>query len=194
VNLSRRERTIAIIALGALVLLVLDHYVLTPVLDDRERVRMEAQTLMQDTEQALNLFERSKTAARRWREMTQAGMKEDAAEAESQMLHAVRDWAERTGLSLASVRPERVAGGEDLKQITFRAAGTGPMRSVARFLWEMHSSQVPLRIHDLQLGSRTEGRDDLSLQLRFSTLYAPPAGEAARPSRVAAAGAGGPGT
>ena len=38
---------------------------------------------------------------------------------------------------------------------------------------EMESADLPLRIHDVQLGSRTEGRDDLSLQLHFSTLYAP---------------------
>ena len=49
------------------------------------------------------------------------------------------------------------------------------MRAVARFLWEMESADLPLRIHDVQLGSRTEGRDDLSVQLHFSTLYAPPA-------------------
>ena len=52
----------------------------------------------------------------------------------------------------------------------------------------MESADLPLRIHDVQLGSRTEGRDDLSLQLSFSTLYAPLAErtEAELPVRKAA--------
>ena len=120
--------------------------------------------------------------------MTEKGLTETPGEAESQALHAVRDWTEQTGLSLSSVKPEYIAGRGGVRQIAFRAAGTGTMRAVARFLWEMESADLPLRIHDVQLGSRTEGRDDLSLQLSFSTLYAPLAErtEAELPVRKAA--------
>ena len=184
-NLSHRERIIAIAAVAAFAVLVLDYSVLTPVLGSRERLQVEGERLAAQTEQALSLFQRSKVIARRRREMAEKGLKEAPGEAESQALHAVRDWAEQTGLSLSSVKPEYVAGDGGVRQIAFRAAGTGTMRAVARFLWQMESADLPLRVHDVQLGSRTEGRDDLSLQLHFSTLYTPPVERAEEPRAAA---------
>jgi hypothetical protein len=35
----------------------------------------------------------------------------------------------------------------------------------------METTDLPLRVHELQLGARREGADDLSLQVRASTLY-----------------------
>ena len=58
----------------------------------------------------------------------------------------------------------------ELQEITFLAAGTGPMSAVAGFLWRLESSPLPVRVADLQLGTRKEGADDLSLQVRISAL------------------------
>ena len=108
-----------------------------------------------------------------WKEMLEAGLKRDVSEAESQVLHAVRNWSQESGLALSSVKPQRIAQEGDLQEITFQAAGTGSMRSVARFLWQLETAPLPLKVKELQLGSRKEGADDLSLQLRISALYLP---------------------
>lgn len=185
-NLSRRERLIAIAAIGALLLLVFDHYVLTPVMDSYEQLQLDATSLAGQTEDAMRLFQRSKRTSRLWGAMNEKGLKDEPGQAEGEVLHALRDWAAQAGVTLSSVKPERIEGGGELRQIDFRAAGTGTMRAVSRLLWLMQSAELPLRIQDLQLGSRTEGRDDLSLQVHFSTLYAPsdkrPASAAAAPA------------
>ena len=106
-----------------------------------------------------------------WKEMLQAGLKRDVSEAESQVLHAVRNWSQESGLALASLKPERVARDGELQEIMFRVAGPGSMRSVSRFLWQLQTAALPLKVEELQLGSRKEGADDLSLQLRISALY-----------------------
>jgi hypothetical protein len=190
VNLSHRERLIAIAALASLLLLLFDHYVLTPVMDSREQLRLDAETLAGRTEDARGLFQKSKRLARLWGAMNQEGLKDEAGQAESQVLHALRDWAEESGLSLSSVKPERTEGGGDLRQIDFRAAGTGTMRAVSRFLFEMQSSELPLHIQDMQVGSHTEGQDDLSLQVHFSTLYVASANQTPAAPRAAAAARG----
>ena len=41
----------------------------------------------------------------------------------------------------------------------------------ARLLWQVETTGLPLRVHEMQLGARKEGTDDLSLQLKASTLY-----------------------
>ena len=83
----------------------------------------------------------------------------------------MRDWAQEAGLTLWSMKPERLDQEDDLREIMFQAAATGPMSAVSRFLWRIETTSIPLRVKEVQLSSRREGTDALSLQLRVSTLY-----------------------
>jgi len=180
--LSKRETWIAVIAALAVALLVADRYLITPLMQSGAALDAEQQRLVGQMENAGRLFERRRLMGHKWQEMTAGGLASDPSQAEGRVLHAVRNWAEDAGLLLSSVKPERRDQQEGgMGQIAVQAAGTGNMRSVARFLWQVETSTLPVRIREVQLGSRTEGADDLSLQLKLSTLYAgPSAGEPAR--------------
>ena len=182
--LSKRERYIVAATIIAVSILVLDRYVLTPFLDHRAQIGAERQNLLREMERAMNQFARRRQMQQEWKEMLEAGLRRDASEAESQVLHAVRNWSQESGFSLSSVKPERIVQEGELQEITFQAAGTGSMRSVALFLWQLETAPLPLKVKELQLGSRKEGADDLSLQLRISALYLP---AETRPSAVAGA-------
>jgi len=171
VFMSKRERHIALAAIAALVLLVADHYVLRPIATYRAQAESEFQKAKGDMELAESLFSRRKLMANKWNEMIAGGLKANPGEAESQVLHAMRNWAEEAGLTLWSMKPERLDNGGELPEIIFQAAGTGSMSAVSRFLWLAETTSMPLRVKDLQVGSRQEGADTLSLQLRLSTLY-----------------------
>ncbi|MBM4016953.1 MAG: hypothetical protein FJ288_01280 [Planctomycetes bacterium] len=171
--LSRRERLIICLAAVAVALLVLDRYAVTPLLDYRAALENQKQGLLVEMERAAALLAHKHRIAPKWKEMTAAGLKHDPSEAESQILHAVRDWSAEAGLKLTSLKPDRLPDKRSLQEITFQAAGTGSMNAVARFLWRIETAKVPIRVKELQLGARKEGTDDLALQLRLSTLYQP---------------------
>jgi Tfp pilus assembly protein PilO len=172
--LSKRERFIITAAAIVLALLVLDQYVVSPLMEcsDREAARKEIR--LAEIQRGRDLLDRKREIAPKWREMIASGLKRDPAEAESQILHAVGDWAKDAGLKLASVKPERMPDKRNLQEISFQAAGTGSMHAVSRFLWRLETSKVPIRVKEMQIGARKEGTDDLSLQLRLSTLYQAP--------------------
>ncbi|MCX5684563.1 MAG: hypothetical protein NT049_12865 [Planctomycetota bacterium] len=172
--LSKRERFIIIAAVIVVSLLALDRYVVTPLMEccDREAARKES--LLVEMQRGRDLLDRKREIAPKWREMIATGLKRDPTEAESQILHAVGDWAKDAGLKLASVKPERMPDKRNLQEISFHAAGTGSMFAVSRFLWRLETSKVPIRVKEMQIGARKEGTDDLSLQLRLSTLYQAP--------------------
>ena len=191
--LSKRERYVLVATIVVVAVLVLDRYMVTPLLEHRARIKIERQDLLRRMRTAKNQFARRKKMGRKWQDMLAAGLKIDASEAESRVLHAVRDWSQDSGLTLSLVKPEEGVGLEgELREITFHAAGTGPMRSVAQFLWRLETASLLLKVKELQLDSRREGADDLSLQLRISVLYLPsepePAG-AAGARRLAGRGA-----
>lgn len=168
---SKRERCLATAVVLVVAVFVLDRFLLTPFMNLQAQDEADKQSALGEMERATSLFALQGKLRPEWDQMLAGGLKRDAFEAESQVLRAVRNWSQEAGLALSSVKPERVALEGDFQEIIFQAAGTGPMKAVARFLWLVETTSLPLRIEDLQLGSRTEGRDDLSLQLRISTLY-----------------------
>ena len=64
------------------------------------------------------------------------------------------------------------------------------MSAVARFLYAAQTSKLPVQPEDVEIGSRREAADDLTLTLHLSGLYFP-AGWKPAPAGVAAPVAGG---
>jgi len=168
---SKREKVVALIAAVAVALLVGDRYVLTPMLEGNAALEAERQDLMSKLNGGAALLEHRRQMTRQWQKMTAGGLSSNPSEAESRVLHAVRDWAQDARLSLSSVKPERAEREGPRGEMTVLTAGTGNMRAVARFLYLAETTTLPLRIRELQIGSRKEGTDDLSVQLKLSTLY-----------------------
>ena len=170
--LSRRERYILVAGAALLVLLVGDRLVLGPLLERRSEVLAERDVLTAQLTRARALLARRREAAPLWRDM-QPHLANTPAEAESRVFHMVRDAAEAAGLSVSLQKPERLADKTRLPQIAFQAVGSGSMRAVSGFLWRLETAPGPLRILELQVGSRKEGTDDLTVSVRMSTLYLP---------------------
>ena len=171
--LSKREQYIVVAAIFAVTALVLDAYVLTPFLARRAKLQVQEQTLRGEIKQGEALIEREKLIAPRWQEMLSDGLEAERAQAESKILHALRDWSNECGLDLASLKPQQTKEKGSLLEMSMQMAGTGSMESVARFIWRVETASLPIKITQLQLGAREEGMDKLSLQLRISAVCLP---------------------
>jgi len=171
VDLSRRERFIVIATVIVLSVLVLDRYMLTPFQDRWEQVSADTQRISQELSNASGLFDRKRRLQRRWQEMLSDSLKKDAAAAESQVLHAMGQWSQRNGLTLSSLKPEYNPQKGNLQEIGFRLTGTGSMRAAVGFMWELETSNVPLKVSEMHLSTAREGGRQMSLQLRVSTIY-----------------------
>lgn len=168
---SGRERLIVLVLAVALVALALDRWALTPLLDRGDEAETRKTVLLNEMATAESLLTRRHTLEPRWRQMLAGSMKRDPAEAESQVLHALGSWAADAGFNIVSLKPERSTKETLLPEIDVRAAGTGPMSAVSRFLWHLEMADIPLKVKTIQIASRREGSDDLSVQLQISTLY-----------------------
>jgi Tfp pilus assembly protein PilO len=184
--LSRRERLIIAATLIAVAALVLDRYAVTPLLDARDAAEVQKQGLLDEMDRGRTMLASEREIGPKWQKMVAAGLRRDPTEAESQVLHAVGDWAMEAGLRLSSLKPDRAPEKKHLQEINFQATGTGSMNAVSRFLWRVETAGIPIRVKELQLGSRKEGTDDLTLQLRLSTIYQ--AGRPAAPSEAGVPG------
>ncbi len=168
--LSKRERIMALVTLLVVGAFVMDRFALTPILSGLARAENKKQQLRAEIDEAHRLFERRRLMERKWKAMLSSGLRSDA-EAESRVARALDEWSEDARLTLTSVKPERTASDQGMKEITFVVAGRGSLDAAARFLYQIETAELPIKVKNMQLGSTSELGDNMSLQLRLSAIY-----------------------
>jgi Tfp pilus assembly protein PilO len=168
--LSKRERIILFATLASVGLFVVNTFVIEPVQAKLDEMESQRQQLLGELNEGELLIGNHRRMQEKWKAMLSNGLRNDA-EAESRVLSALREWSGAAGLALSSIKPERVASDKGLQEMIFTVAGKGSLDSVARFLWQIETAALPVKIKDMQLGSSSESGDSMSLQLHLSALY-----------------------
>jgi hypothetical protein len=174
VVLSKRERYIVILTLTVVGILALDYLFVTPLLDRRTRLGNELTVAEQDVLQQRRDMSNATRARRKWRDVSGGTVKRDTPEVETQVYGAVQEWAKDARMNLSSFRYERTEKEKGFNKVTFIATGTGGMEQIGRFLFRIQTANIPVRITDLQIGTKKEGTDDLSLQVKIASVFEQP--------------------
>jgi Tfp pilus assembly protein PilO len=169
-GLSKRERIILIAAIASVGLFVAVKFVINPVQAKREELESQRQQRLGDLNEAEMLIANHARMRRKWNAMLSDGLRNET-EAESRILSALKEWSGAANMALNSIRPERTSSNRGLREMIFTVSGRGSLESVARFLWQIETAELPVKIGDMQLGSSSEAGDSMSLQLHLSALY-----------------------
>jgi hypothetical protein len=194
VVISKRERITAIIAIATIGILVLDHFIVQPLIDRHSELTSDIERANGQLLDSNRILNKSKLLSPKWAEMlNNGGLRRGASETESQLQNNVVAWAQDAGLTLPAVKSDRTEKEKEFNKFTVRATGTGTMQQIGRFLHRIQTATVPVRVTELTITSRKEGTDDLSIQMAISTIYL--ASEADKPQKpgggAAPAGGGG---
>lgn len=167
--LSKRERIMAIIAVAFVGFLVLNKFVIGPVTAQLQQLDTQKEQLIVELDEAQNLFRKRRVLEKEWKNAMLEGLRNEV-EAESKVGRALNEWSEKSYLTLSSVKPERMASDQGLKEMTFVVVGTGSLDAVAQFIWHIETAPLPIKVKDMQLGSSNESGQSMSVQLRLSAL------------------------
>ena len=167
--LSKRERIMAIMAVAVVGFLVLNKFLIGPVSGKLQQLETQKNQLLLELDEAQNLFQKRRILEKQWKAALSEGLRNEV-EAESKVGRALDKWSEEARLTLSSVKPERVASDKGLKEMTFVVVGTGTLDAVARFLWQIETAPLPIKVKDMQLGSSNESGQSMSVQFRLSAL------------------------
>lgn len=173
--LSKRERYIAI-GVGAVVgLFGLDRLVITPFLERSEDIRLQRIAASDELTKASNTKHQRDNVKKDWDAMQAGGMKSDPSDAEAQAQHALRDWYQEAGLTNYGQGASRTTTEGKFVNIQFHTSGNGSMAALAKVLWRIETTTIPMRVVDISITPHgKEGQDDLQIQLTVSTLCALP--------------------
>jgi hypothetical protein len=156
-----------ILVVGAL---IADRFIRAPIAVRWGELQSQRQQSLTQVAKAKNLLAEKQQRERKNKTMGTEALQSDA-EAESRVAQALVKWSDDARLMLSSVKPDRMAGDKGLKEIVFVVAGKGSLDAVAWFLYQVETSTLPLKVKYMQLGSTSESGDNMSMELRLSTLY-----------------------
>ncbi len=171
--LSKREHKIAMVTLIVIVILFLDRFLFTPYIKKRDMLMSEIENLVVQMRKSRGILLQWKELSSGWENTVKADRQTAETGIGSGTLNALRQWAEESNMSLSLLKPEGANKKEKLDEHIFQVVATGSMMNISRFLWKVESSQLPLKIKNLQLATRKEGSDDLTLQVRIGELHPP---------------------
>ena len=167
---KRRKRILAVAAIVCVAAVAGDRLVLSP-LNNLWTTRSER---IAELEKSLSkgrlLVDREQAMKERWQDMKNRSLPAEMSMSEDRILKSVGRWVRDSRLSVTSLKPRWTDEEEDFKKLEFRAAAQGGMESVARFLYELETDPLPLKVEDVEIAARDESGDMLTLAVRFTGL------------------------
>src|SRR4051794_29356849 len=187
--MSPRERYIVIGTVAVVALFALDYLFLSPQFERYKALDDQINADLLQVDHNNKVFKRAKESKQKWAEMTAGALKRDASTTESQLIDSIGQWAQDARMSV-SYKPERTEKKKEFIVVTYRATCNGSMSQLRTFLLHIQRATIPIRLTDLQVSSRPEGSDNLTISMGISTAYlAPEPDKNERPGTARPAGA-----
>lgn len=180
--LSKREQYIAIVVAVLIGAWLVNTVLVSPLLAKHDELRAQIDKERQDYNRELLAIRAKSRNEDTWSQELKV-LKRDKSEAESQLNGMILAWIEASGINQPSLRvngtPLAVPkpGGKsnekakEFMKLTCRFTGSGGMVQVGRFLWQVQTSAIPVRITDMSISARKDNTDDLELNIGLSTLF-----------------------
>ncbi|MBN2057503.1 MAG: hypothetical protein JW782_01730 [Candidatus Saganbacteria bacterium] len=167
IKLSKREKTLAMIALGAAMFYVFYQFLLVPKLEETDKLKTEAKKLrleLKVAEQKIKILEQ---VEKRLGTVEQRQPKREAVEVEEEALKVLRALAQTTSsskLKLLSIKPI-IGKGNTLR---FELLCTGTYQQLYSFLEILHGLDILMLIDSLNVTSRGSQSGDLDIKVSLT--------------------------
>jgi hypothetical protein len=177
VVLSKRERYIVIATVVVVGVLGLDQFFVSPLWAKKADLDGRIKVAQDDLTAKTSDIDLARRARRKWAQASGNTVKRDAPEVESQVNNNVRQWGADSRMNVTSFRQDRVEKEKGFTKITYLVTGAGNMEQIGRFLHHIQTAKIPARIVDLQINTKKEGADDLTLTVKVASIFEQPEAE-----------------
>jgi hypothetical protein len=173
-NIPDRQRWLVIITSACLVLLILEYWVRVPLTNLWRAHSVEIAKLQVAVTNGRGTIARAAQIERRWTDMKDSALPKDPAQAEQDVISAFDRWGRANNIELSSIRPQWKRGTDKYSLLECRVEATGTIPTLSHFLYELERSPLALRVDSIELTSRDESGQKLSLGLIVSGLRLSP--------------------
>jgi hypothetical protein len=171
INLPPRQRLLVILAGVAILLLILDSVLFEPLIKTWQTHAAEIVQLQKSVSAGRTTIARGPQMERVWSEMQTNALPKEPAQAEQDVISAFDRWGRANSIELGSIRPQWKRGATDrYSLLECRVDATGSLSALSRFLYELERSPLALRVDSVEVVSRDDSGQRLTLGLVVSGL------------------------
>jgi len=178
-NLNKRQQLLAILAIVAVGLFIVDRLVFTPLTNNWKARTERIAELKEHVRDGTETLKREQALREQWAMMKTNTLPSTKPEAESRMLKAFERWSQADGVSVSSIRPQWKET-EDYKTLECRADVGGSLSAISRFLFQIERDPMGVKVDSMELTARDNNGSQLALVIQVSGLLLNPPKETRR--------------
>ncbi|MGZ4972654.1 MAG: hypothetical protein ACXWKG_08250 [Limisphaerales bacterium] len=168
-QIKNRQQVLLFVALGALLFFVGDHLVLTPLVNGWQARTKRIAELKQFIKQGEMLQDREQNVRSRWSQMRTNTLSSNASVAQSQVFKAFDRWSQDSRMKVGSIKPQWKHN-DEYTTLECRANATGDIQSLSKFIYDAEKDPLALKVESVEITSRDNNGQQLSLVLQVSGL------------------------
>jgi hypothetical protein len=171
IDLPERQRWLMLAAGAGVVLLILNWAVITPLGAAWTAHADEIARLRTSIAEGRGLLARGPHLQQVWSGMRTEALPRDQAQSEHDVIFAFENWSRVSGVELGAVKPQWKQGATpDYSVLECRLDASGSLAALSRFLFELGKAPMALRVEAVELTSRDETGQRLTLGLTVTGL------------------------
>ncbi|MBI3416008.1 MAG: type 4a pilus biogenesis protein PilO [Verrucomicrobia bacterium] len=169
-NVNNRQKLLTILAAAVVVVWAGDNLVVEPLIKSWKGRKAEVIRLRRDISDGERTLSRGESIRQRWENMRTNTLPGEVSLAKTRMVEAFDRWSEGSQISITSIDPQEKRAADDYMTVECHVAAFGNLASVTRFLYELEKDPRAFKVETLQLGSRDNDGQQLTLSLQVSGL------------------------
>lgn len=169
-KINNRQKFLIVLAVAGLALLAADRLIFTPLTNAwRDRAK-EIARLRGQVADGRALIRREQAIRDRWEQMRTNTLPDNPSLAQEQVLKALVNWSQESGASINAITPQWKNDSEEYKTLVCRVDASGTLWTLSRFLYDIEKGPMALKLESVDLSSRDNNGQQLTLGLQISGL------------------------
>lgn len=169
-KIENRQQFLVVLTIAAFALLVTVNFILTPLGNWWSARQTQIKELQTKVTEGQQLIRRATGIRSRWDSMRTNALPANTSLAEQTVLQAVSDWARGSGAELTSVMPQWKSESTNYLTLTCRVESSGDFGTLSRFLYNLEKGPMALRLDSVELSSRDNTGQQLTMGLELNGL------------------------
>jgi Tfp pilus assembly protein PilN len=171
---ENRQKFLLIAAIAVVSLLVADKIIVGPLVSGWKERTVRIVELKRSIAQGKQILQREDTIRNRWDNMRTNTLPDDVSLAENQVLRAFDNWSRDSRISISGIKPQWKRTSDDYMTLECRADASGNIEALTRFLYNLEKDQLALKVEAVEISSRDNDGQQLTLALQVSGLLLNP--------------------
>lgn len=175
-RIENRQQWLIVVTVGLVVLFAADKLACEPLVEAWQARAARIAALRKDVGDGAQLLQRERSLRARW-ERTQANaLPNNTSLAEQQLLKAFDAWSQDSRASITGLTPQWKHAADDYMTLECHVDASGSLSALVHLLYDIEKGPMALKLETVDLRSRDDAGQELTLGLLVSGLVLTPGG------------------